>query len=577
MDDAWLGELCLTSRGAEARPLGGGDAVTLAEAVDAPDGATVRIERRAGAWEATEALAPPASALARMYEITARHDLRIFFPPAVRAEVAAFAARPGIDDEALVDARALPFVTIDGAGTRDLDQALHLARDGAEFIVRYAIADAAHYVRPGTALFEEALERGASFYLPGLSVPMLPRALSEGLVSLNAGVDRRAIVFESRLDARGRVVSTRLVRARIRSRAKLSFEEVQRFLDDPSSFPLRAGEAEPSVALLPVVGELRLEEASRRDVIAYRRAEADIELDGEKLSFVFGVADRTAVERYNEQLSLLCNVEGARFLRDGAHRELLQPIYRVHPAPDAARYAALEALIAAVAERHRLDPARWRWRRGDSLAEFLASLPRSGPHARIAGAIHRQAVLINLRSSYALDPGPHFGVGAEVYGRFSAPMREIVGIFLHKEAIEQLDGSPSGGDDEALRLTIVDRANEARDRQRRLDKDANRIVIDALFDRDLGRATATRPWRRGTVLGMTRGKVHVLLDAPSLEVKVYAADLAADHGPIDLSADGAALIRAEGEPTEICRIGDEVAIVARSRDHRDRWSFSLRR
>jgi ribonuclease R len=574
VDDAWLGELVVTKRGAAARPLAGGNAVVLAESVDAPEGATVRVERRESGWEATEALAAPKSPLSRMYRIVSRHGLAPFFPPAVRAEVAALVAEPGIDDDRLVDLTALPFVTIDGAGTRDLDQALHLARDGAELVVRYAIADAAHYVRPGSALFAEALARGASYYLPGLSVPMLPRALSEGVVSLNPEVERRAVVFETRLDGEGRIIATRLSRARIRSRAKLAYDEVQRFLDDPAMHPLRVAEAEPSVALLPVVGQLRLEEAGRRDVIAFRRAEATIELDGERLAFVFGLAERTRVELYNEQLSLLCNVEGARFLRDGADPALLQPIYRVHPEPEEGRYLALERLLAAIAERHQLDPARWRWRRGESLAEYLAALPTDGREGRIASAIHRQAVLINLRSTYALEPAPHFGVGAEVYGRFSAPMREIVGVFLHKEALERVDGGPGGPDDEALRLQIVARANEARELQKRLDKDANRIVIDAVFERDLGRATSARPWRGGTAMGMTPGKIHVLLDDPPIEVKVYANDLGRGGERVELAPDGAAMVR-NGE--EICRIGDEIAIQVQGRDRRNHWSLFLRR
>lgn len=515
-------------------------------------------------------------ALERMRAIASHHGLTDAFPDEVHAEVEAILAAPGIDAPDLADRTALPFVTIDGAGTRDLDQAMFLEADGDDLVVHYAIADASHFVRPGTALFAEALKRGASYYLPGLAIPMLPRALSEGVVSLNEGQHRRAVVFETRLDRDGRVKTTRLVRARIRSRAKLSFGEVQRFLDDPERHPLRAPEASQSVALLPVVGGLRLADAERREVVAYQRLETEIRLDGERVAFVFELGGRTEVERYNEQLSLLCNVEGARFLRDGAARQppdrrvaLLQPIYRVHPEPSEARYAALERLIAGIVERQRLDPKRWRWRRGESLADYLAALPSDSETRRIASAIHRQAVLINVRSSYALEPAPHHGVGAEVYGRFSAPMREIVGVFLHKEALELVDGGPGGADDEALRLAIVDRANEAKTLQKRIDKDVNRIAIDALFARD--RAGGT-PWRRGTVMGMTRGKVHVMLDEPPIEVKVYTRDL--ERGaPITLADDEAALLRGRDE---VCRIGDEVEVKVRGQD-RNRWALSLRR
>src|SRR5687767_551423 len=94
------------------------------------------------------------------------------FPDAVTTEVAVWLARPDLDDPALTDLTALPFVTIDGPTSKDLDQAVHVAADGGGFLVRYAIADAAHYVPPRTALFAEALRRGASYYFPGFSVPM---------------------------------------------------------------------------------------------------------------------------------------------------------------------------------------------------------------------------------------------------------------------------------------------------------------------------------------------------------------------------------------------------------------------
>ena len=120
-------------------------------------------------------------------------------------------------------------VTIDGATSRDLDQAVQVEREGAGFLLRYALADAAYYVRPGTALFEEAVKRGASYYLPGFMIPMLPRALSEGIISLNPQVERRALVFEMHLDAAGKCQRTEVVRARVFSHAKLSFERAQAF------------------------------------------------------------------------------------------------------------------------------------------------------------------------------------------------------------------------------------------------------------------------------------------------------------------------------------------------------------
>ena len=124
------------------------------------------------------------SAEAALYAIAASRGLDPIFPVAVEDEVRALVATPGIDDPDLVDHTDWPFVTIDGENSMDLDQAVYVEPVGEGHIVHYALADASHFVVPGTALHTEALRRGASYYFPGFMVPMLPRALSEDLVSL---------------------------------------------------------------------------------------------------------------------------------------------------------------------------------------------------------------------------------------------------------------------------------------------------------------------------------------------------------------------------------------------------------
>ncbi len=111
---------------------------------------------------------PPPTARQELDAITTALQLRVAFPPEVMAETEALLRAPGIDDPALVDRTALPFVTIDNASSKDLDQAVHVARDGDGFMVAYAIADASFYVRPGTALFAEAMARGGELLLPRL-------------------------------------------------------------------------------------------------------------------------------------------------------------------------------------------------------------------------------------------------------------------------------------------------------------------------------------------------------------------------------------------------------------------------
>ncbi len=516
---------------------------------------------------------------APLRDLLAAEGLDPRFPAEVVAEAAALVAAPGLDDPALVDEEDVPYVTVDGAGTRDLDQALHLERDGDGYRVRYAIADAAHYVRPGTALFAEALRRGTSYYLPGLSVPMLPRSLSEGAVSLAPGVPRRAVIFDLRLAGDGACRAATLHRARIRSRAQLSFDEVQAFLDAPATSALAGAAFAPSLALLPVIGELRQQDAAARQVVRYHREEVRVGMAGEAFTILARV--RHPVERHNEQLSLLCNAEGGRLLCAAVGDDTSRAahgIYRVHPAPRPARLAELERQVAELVALHRLDAARWGWHPDASLAEWVDGLrgldggdDRLG---RIVRAVERQAVMVNVRSVFSAEPGEHFGVGAEPYARFSAPMREIVGVFVHKEAVELLGLAPAGAAaaDAALRDRVLAAANAARERQRRLTDLTNRRVLDQLFAPDLELPRDRRPARAGTIMGVTASKIHVTLDEPPIDVKLYVGDAGRAVGGawLTLSAGKAALCDEDGAARFL--VGDPVALRVAGRDpRRDRW------
>ncbi|MEM7586997.1 MAG: RNB domain-containing ribonuclease [Acidobacteriota bacterium] len=556
-------------------------------------------ERPAGSWHLFElesgaarpdgeTLAEPGSALADLYALAARRRLQPLHGAAVMRETAAVVADPGITDPTLRDLTELPFVTIDEVHSKDLDQAVYVERREGGTRVWYAIADPAWCVRPGSALFDEALARGATYYLPGLVIPMLPRELSEGIVSLNPGVDRRAMVFEVELDREGRVETTRIHRARVRSRVKTSYDAVQAFYDGappPGAEPAETGRLiAESLERLAEVGQQRLALAESRDIVAIRRQEVAVGLaDHQGLRFIAMADPRLDVERYNEQISLLCNIEGARFLlRGDTSHDGIQPVFRLHDPPTKRRLAELAQQIEAIVRLRGLDEAPWRWRHGQqSLADYLRGLPENGPHVRVARSIHRQAMLVGGRSMFADVPGAHYGVGAEVYGRFTAPMREVVGIFAHQETWQKLGlaqsiaGAPEV-DGERLSQQVVEVANRSRQTQRELDKEVNRHVLDQLFGDDLKRAPDDRPWRQGTVLGISRSKVHVGLDDPPIDVKVYIHHLQKRQSQrIAQGRDGMTLRNlATGDPVNA--VGDAVAVRVAERDAaRDRWRLEL--
>lgn len=300
-------------------------------------------------------------------------------------------------------------------------------------------------------------------------------------------------------------------------------------------------------------------------MVRFRRVESGPTLadDG---SLVVRSEPRGEAELANEQLSILCNALGARYLAT-SDPEHVQPIYRVHAPPDPERVAAFERLVRVVARDRKLPDDPWVYRRAAhaGLAGYLESLPTEGEPGRLARALHRQAMLLNGRSTFSTEPTGHFGVGEAVYSRFTAPMREIVGIFCHKEALERLRGRSerSRADDEALREQVIEAANHAKDVQRRLDHEIGLLALEALLAPELTRSLGARPVHQGTVMGLSSSKLHVLLAQPEIDVKVMLRDLGRALGGawLDIEADGARLA-VRGTGRVVCRLGDEVRVRA---------------
>lgn len=380
-------------------------------------------------------------------------------------------ANPGFDDPDLAQWQALPFITIDNPDSRDLDQALLIETTADKgYRVRYALADAAYYIPPGSELFREAMRRGVTYYTPLLAAPMLPESLSSGLISLNPHVDRRALVFDIILKDDGVVLNTSVTRALICSQGKLSYASVQEFLDAESS----GGGHEytntayaSSLLLLREVGEKLIQRARDRDVIPFNRSEAHIQLTDAGITL--SQRQRVRTEKYNEQISLLCNMQGAEMLQGlSQDNEELQAIFRAHDAPLAGRLSSLRRLLNDFTDHSNLSD-QWRWNKDQSLADYVTSLPdNADTHGKVI-AIERQILVSNQASEYRSEPGRHHALAATSYARFSSPMREIVGIFTHKELLEALGvaasnfGIASTGASHASAETRTTGVTDARD------------------------------------------------------------------------------------------------------------------
>ena len=518
------------------------------------DGDYLVLERRDVAYFRILGIVQAGSVLHEVYDIAFSFDLEFGFGEDVEAEVAAFVNAPQ-DWSSCEDFRHVPFVTVDGAGTRDLDQALYVGtpEDGlwnavadCRYIVWYAIADASWFVRPGSALFTEALRRGTSVYFAGMSVPMLPHALSQGIVSLNEDVDRRALVFVMQLDARGKCLRTDLRRGRVHSRAKLVTEDVSAFLADPEHHPWRDREYAQSLRDFKEVGILRMAESRLRNVVHFHRVALDVGLNRQKTDFTVGLDERIDVDMYNEQLSLLCNMEGAAILKRLAEVDPdVLAIFRNHEAPSPRDLDEVYANMMAIVRTQDMPPV-WYWDRSrQSLADYFESLPVESQRAdfdateaelrpyRVRQALERQVLMMQRRSVFSPDAGLHSALGVNPYARFSAPMREIVGVFTHGEAIDA-EFSPEIregiAEKKAIRELVIEASNRAKTLQNNVDKAIDSAAIAHVISHDFDVPFETRPRRRGTILGMKASAIYVRLDMPPIELKVYVRDICESSG-----------------------------------------------
>jgi len=479
----------------------------------------------------------------------------------------------GLDDSSLEDWTDLPFVTIDNPDSRDLDQALLIENEADGYRVRYALADASYYIQPGSALFDDALLRGATYYTPGFAAPMLPVELSEGLISLNPDVDRRSLVFDMHVNSDGSARQTTLVRAKIRSAGKLNYAGVQQWLDSEAESKLAY---EPSLKLLKELGEKLIIAAELRGVVKFDRTETSLKIEGAPPMFTTGVRERYQTERYNEQISLMCNMQGAEMLMVlGGASDVLQAVYRVHDAPLKKNLNTLRNTLDLFA-RQQNDPSIWEWKNDQALADYLDQLPSDPINKPKVRAVQRQIMQAQRGSSYEAEPSEHHALKAASYARFSSPMREVVGIFTHKEILEALGGSAMNNEtDEALRIQVIEAATTSRQKQRQLDKKIKLAALHQNFSEDLEGLIDESPTSyTGTIVGIRKDRLYVSLNDNALEIKIYKNNLDENYSTTYQFSAVAAIPAAPEQPRY--ELGDSIAIAVQRYDsEKSRYHFKI--
>lgn len=430
-------------------------------------------------------------------------DIRTRFPDKVRDEAKKFegAEVSEKDCEGRMDLRALPIFTIDSAETKDIDDAISLTRtsDGG-FELGVHIADVSNYVKPGTELDNEAFSRATSVYYADQVVPMLPKALSNGICSLNENELRLAFSCLMRLDKEGNLTDYRFVKSIIRSRVKGVYSEINALLAGTADAEIKAKYADV-IDQLPAMKELYGHRARLRK----ERGCMDIESGEVKLILdengrCIDVKKRTSGESESmiEEFMLLANQCAAHFARV----KQIPFVYRVHEEPNAEKLERLHALLQAcgINDHFAKDVPTPK-----ELSAILEGV-RGTPYEQI---VNTGMLRCMSKALYEEKPKGHYGLVLKDYAHFTSPIRRYPDLAIHRIMTDLLKGTEK----ETMILRYTDFAERAS------KQSSEREVIAMQIERKAEDCYKAEYARRhlgecyeGTISGVTQRGLFIELD-----------------------------------------------------------------
>ena len=430
-------------------------------------------------------------------------DIRTRFPDKVRDEAKKFegAEVSEKDCEGRMDLRALPIFTIDSAETKDIDDAISLTRtsDGG-FELGVHIADVSNYVKPGTELDNEAFSRATSVYYADQVVPMLPKALSNGICSLNENELRLAFSCLMRLDKDGGLTDYRFVKSIIRSRVKGVYSEINALLAGTADAEIKAKYADV-IDQLPAMKELyghRARLRKERGCMDIESGEVKLILDED--GHCIDVKKRTSgeSEAMIEEFMLLANQCAAHFARV----KQIPFVYRVHEEPNAEKLERLHALLQAcgINDHFAKDVPTPK-----ELSAILEGV-RGTPYEQI---INTGMLRCMSKALYEEKPKGHYGLVLKDYAHFTSPIRRYPDLAIHRIMTDMLKGTEK----ETMILRYTDFAERAS------KQSSEREVIAMQIERKAEDCYKAEYARRhlgecyeGTISGVTQRGLFIELD-----------------------------------------------------------------
>ncbi len=471
----------------------------------------------------------------------AENDLRVEFPQSVIKETEGMTV-PDLGKRE--DLRDMPLVTIDGADSRDFDDAVFAEKTSDGFHLVVAIADVAYYVRPGSALDKEAWTRGNSTYFPDRVLPMLPEALSNVLCSLMPHVERACMAIHMWIDDKGALKDHKVTRGLMRSHARLTYEQVQAAHDgqvDDVTDTLMDDVINPLYDAYKVLLKAR----QRRGALDLDMPERQILIDDKGI--MTGVKPRSRVDSHKliEEFMVLANVAAATALE----AKRAPCMYRVHDTP----------------KSEKLDYSR------DFLESFgltlppTVSQPKQLNHLLTKAKEHEYSHLISemiLRTQSQAIYSPqnigHFGLALERYAHFTSPIRRYADLIVHRSLIRAY-GLGEGGLSDGEVARIEDTAEHISTTER-ASANAERSAVDRFTASFLESKVGAQ--FSGRISGVAKFGLFIRLDETGADGLVPVRTLGSDYFVHD--EEEHALIGRKSK--KVYRLGAPVTIVVREAD-----------
>ena len=425
----------------------------------------------------------------------ASHDIPVEFPGDVVDEAQAVKAPTLRGRE---DLRSTGLLTIDPHDAKDHDDAVTAVEDDnphneGGYRVTVAIADVSWFVRPGSALDDEAQRRGNSVYLPDRVVPMLPEHLSNGLCSLRVDEDRPCIAVEMILNKGGQMTGHRFMRAIMRSKAKLSYEDAQAIIEGGTG---PSPSVKSSIDTLYAAYQCRLKERKKRSPLDLELAERKVILNDEGLVGDVVVRDRFDAHKLIEEFMILANVAAAQALEQAR----LPLIYRVHDTPDEEKLQAvrtyLETMDYTLIKGGSIRPQHF-----NQILKLAEERDEKEMISDVILRTQRQAV-------YSTDNLGHFGLNLARYAHFTSPIRRYADLTVHRALVKAFDlGHGGQTSSEADNLQAIAESISTLERRAMLAEreSSDRYLSDYLSDK-IGTSFEAR------IRGVTRFGLFVMLD-----------------------------------------------------------------